>query len=384
MDLKQYILESLSKFKMTDEDKKKLINLDQRHNELTLKVRNEFNEKDIHNLDDEMNMFFEKRKNGEKYFPVFDLGKCKYDNQLINDLNQLKLEFERFPQCYLSKYYIECINRHIKWVDFQIRRHNGEEIIWNDEFPDFNTYQKALDAFNSNEYISTKDLDRNIDAEGATKQIESTLKELGYPWKVSIEPDMLARMNVLPDGIIRICKTAKFNEADIEGLIAHEIKGHIGRRYYGKQTGLYLFLHGLKRRNLLDEGLAVWNSLNLVKHDKPNVMVSISLKYIICYNKYKMDFCELFDFIKDLCKNHNISDKVIFKAIARSKREMLDASISGGVIDDGDYFKGYNMVNDMTDQERDDILKWNIGVDQLRDLNNIKEFFEVNHFEPLK
>jgi hypothetical protein len=38
----------------------------------------------------------------------------------------------------------------------------------------------------------------------------------------------------------------------------------------------------------------------------------------------------------------------------------------------------------MSDEERDDILKYNIGPDQMDDLDNIKAFLEVNEFEPLE
>ena len=37
----------------------------------------------------------------------------------------------------------------------------------------------------------------------------------------------------------------------------------------------------------------------------------------------------------------------------------------------------------MTDKERKDILKYNIGPDQIKDLPKIKEFLRVNKFEPL-
>ncbi len=47
------------------------------------------------------------------------------------------------------------------------------------------------------------------------------------------------------------------------------------------------------------------------------------------------------------------------------------------------YFKGWKMVNNMEDKMRDDILHYNIGPDQLFELENIKEFLKVNHFKSL-
>ena len=72
---------------------------------------------------------------------------------------------------------------------------------------------------------------------------------------------MLPRLNVKM-GKVNINSKAKFSEEDIDGLIAHEIKGHVGRRFYGKETGLWLFAYGLDGSSTYDEGLAVWNSIN--------------------------------------------------------------------------------------------------------------------------
>ena len=44
---------------------------------------------------------------------------------------------------------------------------------------------------------------------------------------------------------------------------------------------------------------------------------------------------------------------------------------------------GYQIVKDMTDKERDDILKYNIGPDQIKDLPDIKKFLKLNKFKSL-
>jgi hypothetical protein len=94
-----------------------------------------------------------------------------------------------------------------------------------------------------------------------------------------------------------------------------------------------------------------------------------------------MDFCDLFDFIHELVPN--MSDKTIFKSVVRNKRNIGDCRIISGAIETG-YLKGYKLVTLMSDEEREDILKYNIGPDQMGDLNNIKVFLEVNEFKPLK
>lgn len=371
-------------FRLSKKDISKLLRLDKQYNDLMMKVRNDFNEKDVKNLDEEREKFFAARKKGERYFPVFDLGEMKYNTKLLKDLISLKNEFQKFSSCFLSKYYIQCLDRKITWVNYQIMIHKKFDVDY--PTPTNNVlkqslYNRALEIIKNTEFISTKELDRNIDSMNAKIMIDKALKDLDIKWEVTIEDDMLARMNVLPNGILRINRTAKFNEADIEGLIAHEIKGHVLRTIYAKKTGLYLFVHGLYGFSALDEGLAVWNSLNLIKKTKPNVLYNIALKYIVSYNKYIMDFCTLFDFIKDL--DPNLKDSIIFNCIARSKREIINTKKLGGKPDDGNYFYGYEIVNKMNDPQREDILKWNIGVEQINDLDDIKEFFRVNKFEPI-
>lgn len=375
---------SNSYLKLNENDKKYLLELDNEYKDLILRVRNEYNEKDIINIDEEFKKFMDARDKGKKYYPILKTGKCKYaESNIVNDLIELKNKFNNFKQCFLSKYYIEVINRKIRWCKYVIDICNGNYKEWPTAIPDYELFNKALNTFKKSKYESSDDLDRNIDSKEAQKMIEKALDELGYDWKVSIEENMLARMNVLPNKIIRINKTSKFNNADIEGLIAHEIKGHIGRRYWGYKTGLNLFVYGLEYCPTLDEGLAVWNSIHLVDTKKPNVMANISLKYIIGYMKYYLDFCELFDYIKKISDKHNIPDSVIFKAIIRSKRDILNMKIKGGKGDDCDYYLGYNLVKNMSDKQRRDILKYNIGPTHLKDLNEIKTFIKINNFKPI-
>lgn len=380
--LYKYVQDSY--LKLTDDDKKYLLILDEEYKNLILRVRDEYNEKDITNIDEEFDKFMDARRKNEKYYPILKTHECKYaESHIVDDLIKLRNKFNKFKQCFLSKFYIEVLNRKIRWCKYAIDVYNGKYKEWVTNIPDRGLFVEAVELFKKSKYENSDHLDRNIDSKEAQIRIERALKELHYDWEVSIEDNMLARMNVLPNKIIRINKKSKFNDADIEGLIAHEIKGHIGRRYWGYKTGLNLFVFGLENCPTLDEGLAVWNSINLVEHEKPNVMINITLKYIIGYLKNYMDFCELFDYIKDLSKDHKIPDLVIFRSIVRSKREILNMSIKGGKIDDCDYFAGYRLVNDMDDKMRTDILKYNIGPNHINEIPNIKKFLQINNFRPL-
>ena len=296
------------------------------------------------------------------------------------------MEFERFD-CFLSKYYIENLKNYIFRVKYTIQKittnpkltylgNNGFDMQVSDDM-----YKLAMKAIKEHPYESIENIGRDIDAETAAKEIQAHINKRGYKWKIEMNDNMMPRMNVNTNKTMRIKTSAKFNEEDIEGLKAHEVDAHIGRRYYGYRTGLNLFIHGLNGRNILDEGLAVWNSLNLVDKPKKNIIFNTALKTIVIYNINIMDFCELFDYIKTLAPE--FPDDKIFGVLVRAKREIHDMSLLGAWSDDASYFCGYQMVKDMTDKERDDILKYNIGPNQLHELNDIKKFLDINKFPPL-
>ena len=76
------------------------------------------------------------------------------------------------------------------------------------------------------------------------------LDKLGYDYTVDIVDGMLPRVNVTPDGIVRVNPEAHFSNEDIEGLYQHELEGHVGRRYYGYMEQRIKAMHELM--HLLD------------------------------------------------------------------------------------------------------------------------------------
>ena len=387
LSLNKYIKQissSSMKMKLNHEEKKKLLELDKEYGELVLMYRNDFNTKDVANMDSEFEKFMRARNKGKKYFPQIKLvGKNGfYTDGILPRLRALLVEFKNF-NCFLSPYYIELIYAMIRTVEFSFNPQ--EHYLWYTSYrkqtPSLENLEAARKMLNDNPYEEVDESDRNISGEEAAKIIQDYIDELGYGWKVKLNDNMIPRMNVDIDRTMNVKPSATFSETDIEGLKAHEVRGHIGRRYYGLKTGLNLFLMGLLWRNTLDEGLAIWNSLHQVEKVKPNVKFNIALKTIIAYYLDKKDFCELFDMVKQLAPN--MPDKSIFATIVRFKRELQDCSLPGGNGDDMSYFCGYQIVKNMTDEQRDDILKYNIGPGQIADLPLIKLFFKYNKFKPL-
>lgn len=382
--LEQYINNTISPLKLTREQKEKLLSLDKEYGELVMMYRKDLNTKDVANMDEECEKFLNAHKRGLKYFPYIKLTTDNgfYTDGILPRLKQLLVEFIHFD-CFLSKYYIELIEDMIHTVEFtfDVKTKYKWYTTYRAQTPSLENLHLAYEMLKENPYEEIDDSDRTIDGKEAAKLIQAHIDKLGYKWEVKLNDKMIPRMNVDIDQTMNVNPNAMFSETDIEGLKAHEVEGHIGRRYYGLKTGLNLFLMGLKWRNTLDEGLAIWNSLHKVEKVKPNVRFNIALKTIIAYYLDKKDFCELFDMCKELAPN--LPDKSLFANLIRFKRELQDCSLMGGNGDDQSYFCGYQIVKKMTDKERKDILKYNIGPDQIKDLPKIKEFLRVNKFEPL-
>ena len=387
-DFDQYLKEKY--FKLSKKDKEYLLEIDKKYGELAIIFRKEFRAKNVMNLDAEFDKFIEHKKVGKKYFPKLELEKIDSSVDVKAEFEELLAKFENFSS-FISKFYIDRINGFLKTIRIQQKYKEmsdsgeyGEKNMNKNRgecFPSLSEYNFALQIIKDYPYEKIKNGVRNINAEDASKLFQKKIDELGYEYKVKLVKGMLPRVNVTPEGIVRVNPNAMFSMTDIEGLYQHELSGHVGRRYYGYKTGLNLFIIGLSKSNTYDEGLAIWNSINKVKTPKPNILFNIAIKTIIAYHSYDTDFCELFDFIHDLVPN--MSDKTLFRTIVRSKRNIGDCRIISGAIETG-YLKGYKLVSLMTDKERDDILKYNIGPDQMEDLENIKIFLEINEFEPLK
>ena len=395
----EYLIENSNKynansdelyFKLNKKDKEYLLELDKKYGKLASLFRKTYRAKNVMNTDEEFEKFIEARKRGEKYFPMLELEKIDTDVDIEDELEDLLKKFKNFSS-YISKFYVEKIKGFLNSIELAEKHEEQSEdddkpkkpkhpYNRGGSFPTRDEYEYALKIIHDYPYEVVKKNVRNIGAKEAAEKFKKYIKKLGYNYRVELVDGMLPRVNVTPDGVVRVNPEAHFSNEDIEGLFQHELEGHVGRRYYGYQTGLNLFVFGLPESNTYDEGLAIWNSLNKVRKPKPNILFNIAIKAIITYHLYDKDFCELFDFVKELCPD--MGDRTCFKSIVRMKRGVKDCKLYGGALESG-YFNGYNYVQAMNDQERDDILKYNIGPGQLYELDKIKKFLEVNNFKPL-
>lgn len=381
LDFEEFILESTSIFLMDNETKKRLLILDERYHKLIEKFRTKYVAQTVDNIKEEFDKFMKAKENGQKYYPQLEIQNTLVDMKMYDDFGKLADEFEDIEnKCYIAKFYLEKIHSMRSSLETRKKLEDGTYEPGKNPV-DKELYKHALQIIKDNPYKKPDfKNERNKDADEVKERIEDALDDLGYDFDVEIDSGMLPRMNVKM-GHVNINKTSRFSDADIDGLIAHEIKGHVGRRYYGKQTGLWLFAYGLQSSSIFDEGLAVWNSLYKVKHKKDNVMFNIAMKTCVSYLMFEMDFCDLFDWVKNHAKG--MTDYTAFKTVVRPRRRNKDTKIKSGE-SMTTYLSGFELVSEMDNKMRNDILHYNIGPDQKYELDNIKEFLKVNKFKPLK
>ena len=393
--LYNYILESFdSLLKLTEEDKATLVKLDKRFNELAdMYEKEHIHFANITNQDEAIEnvlaLIQQKKEKG-------NIG-IKYENskfsdkpwrdKFIKDINNLKLELINC-KCYITKFYIYRINKMIEQVMFfekYIKNPNylGEAV----NHPSKRMYEKAIELIKKNKFVDIdalaekdKDYKQTYTPEESKKILQDEIDKYGYGWKVVIDDNMVPRMSVRPYQEFRINGKNKFSKVDLDSLKAHEIAVHVARKYHALESGLYIFIQGLKGNNVYDEGLAIYNSLNKVEKPKPNIIFFICMKIIVLYLLNTEGVYSAYKKIKELT---GIEDRRIALAIVRASRVYIYTML-GNYSTDEDYLDGYLQVLEMSDEEREKLLEVPIGPDQLYELDTIKKFIKVNKFTPIK
>lgn len=382
----EYIKESYEDIlKLSNEEIQELLELDLEYGKLMLISRYEIVVREILNVDEEWEKFEEIHvKAGEKYFPTLEHKELKYEKYDLE--NRAKDLLEKFSHisCFLKKYYISSLESILSKIEYIKELDSNDYEISDEKKRNFDdkTLDYAFKVINETKDTSMpndKIYNRNLTGDIVKDKIQKALDDLGYDWKIIENNDMPPRMGVNPEKTFRIRTTAEFSEVDIESLIAHEIKGHVRKRYEAYKKGLFLFVFGLNGKNIFDEGMAIWNSLNLTVHQKPNALFKICFSYIACYYLSKYDFCEAFDRMKLLCEGKGVSNKFIFRQMMRSKRSTIRTDRLGYWSGDIDYLRGYLLVDSMTTEEREKIIKWNVGPDQYYDIESFEKFFKYNN-----
>lgn len=394
--LTQYITESFDRYlEMSPKDKQMLLKLDKKFH----KYMEEFCHEQVHfmnvaNLKEEMERIVKKVEKNEDFEVKIKPEKNKFEDEyfchrLAEAFQELRHEFTTL-NCFLSKYYIELCEEKIRQIDFFNTYYKKKNLK-----PKYNTkpskrvYDEAVKILKKHKFQKVDKMDkkfqRNVSPEKSQKRLQKAIDDRGLDWKVVIDDNMVPRMSVRPYREFRISRTNLFSEVDLQSLEVHEVEVHTARKHWGLQTGLYLFLYGLNGNNTFDEGIAIYNSLHKCKNQKPNIMFYIAIKIVMLYHLDDMGALEIFKFVKDLT---GAPDKVIAKSLIRINRAanhttLFHSSANSDSVD-RDYLTGYMMVRDMSEEERQELIKYPIGPAQMYELDNIKKFLKVNKFEPLE
>lgn len=377
--------------KLTKDQKEHLLELDDEYGKLYKEFWYKWDRTDCVNLKEEYNKFIDARKQGKKYYPQLKLVKDELDETWLIKAKSLKREFTNF-RCFLSKYYIENIDYMYAQVDMTVHKNDSVALFKCNQkmvLPvSEDVYNYAWNLIKQHPYEDKRE-EQPFRGPDVYAKMKSHMDKRGYNFKIELNPYMVARQNVEPHkSVLHIKTDGYFSQLDVESLRIHEIDVHVARRYYGAKLGLNLMVDGLLYRNTLDEGLAINQSLHHNKYGaKPNLEFDIAIKAIIGKHIMDMDFCEIFDSLIDKItteQNKDIIEFILFKNICRFKRIVQDCKLPGGDSHgETDYLIGYLQVYKMSDAEKDDILKYNIGPGQIADLPKLKQFFKLNKFEPL-
>ena len=391
ISLSNYILESFdSLLKLSAEDKATLIKLDEKFNVLA----DEFEKEHIHfanitnqdeAIENVLNLIHKKAEKGDIGIKYEDskFADDAWRDKFIKDINDLKLAFIDC-KCYVTKFYIYRINKIIEQIMFFERyikdpNYKGETV----NRPSRKMYEKAIELIKENKFVDIdklaekdRDYKQTYTPEESQKILQKEIDRLGYGWKVVIDNHMVPRMSVRPYREFRINAKNKFSKVDLESLKVHEIAVHVARKYHALESGLYLLIHGLKGNNVYDEGLAIYNSLNKVDKPKPNIIFFICMKIIILYLLNTKGIYSAYKKIKELT---GIEDRRIALAIVRASRVYIYTML-GNYSTDEDYLDGYLQVKNMSDEDREKLLKLPIGPDQLYEMDTLQKFIDINKF----
>ena len=380
-------------YKMTDEEKTRLIELDKEFGDYFRHFREHWTPTESTNVEQEWVKFKKAKDKGEKYYPQIKLYKDELDRSFLEWSRRLKNKFEVFP-CYLSRFYVDTIDYVYHQAVGAVYRREGDPIgvdILNTVLcPKVSeeNYKAAWKMLEENPYRDVRD-EQNYNAKDIIPMMQEHIDKCGFSYKAVLNDHMIARQNVQPHvPELRINSSAVFSDIDVASLKVHEVEVHIGRRHYGFMTGLNLFVDGLPERNTLDEGMAIFQSLNYNPLGvKPNLQFDIAIKTVMGYHMMDMDIHEIYDMLLPKLRNEqnkNVIERIIFKNLMRFKRIVQDSSLYGGdAISEEDYFCGYMMVKDLPKSLKTDIIKWNVGPKHIKDIPNLKKFFKVNKFKPL-
>lgn len=382
------------KIKLSGKNKEKLIKYDERYGKIMDKYHKEKSHfQNITNMSELISRYKKHLKDKDDYDLTFDkieYEKSAWSNEkeykkFMDDVNSLIDDFKEFRVCYLTRYYLDKLETVKKNVEYIHDYVNGDREL-PDKFyrPSDYLYKKALKYIKENPVDDIHDLEKEDDdykrvitPKEAKEEMEKEIEKKGYDWDVELDDNLVPRMSVKTYKKFLINAHSNFSKVDIDSLKRHEVNTHVARKDSGIKTGLNLFLYGLHGAGKYDEGMAIYNSLDKSPKPKPNIMFYISKKIIILKHLFTMPTDELVDKIMDMTDS-KLDDALV--GIIRAMRVVFwNENFATSL--DASYLTGYEEIRKMDDAARRELIKYNIGPNQLYELPTIKKFLKDNKFE---
>ena len=382
------------KIKLSKENKDRLIKYDERYGKIMDKYHKEKSHfQNITNMSELISRYKKHLRENDDYDLTFDkieYEKSAWSNEneykrFMDDIQSLMDDFQEFQVCYLTRYYLDKLNtvkKNIKYIHDYV---NGKRKLPKNFYrPSNYLYNQALKYIKENPVEDIHDLEkedsdykRTITPKEAKDEMEKEIKKNGYDWKVELDDNLVPRMSVKTYKKFLINAHSNFSKVDIDSLKRHEVNTHVARKDSGIKTGLNLFLYGLHGAGKYDEGMAIYNSLDKSPKPKPNIMFYISKKIIILKHLFTMSTDELVQKIMKMTDT-KLDDALV--GIIRAMRVVFWNENYATSLD-ASYLTGYEEIRKMDDSARRELIKYNIGPDQLYELPTIKKFLKDNGFE---
>ena len=297
------------------------------------------------NLEKEKSKFF----NSDTYNPQFEYRIVKNNNQkILKELSSVKNITDVDPR--ISDFYIDLIEEKERASDLMHAVGNNDLVtdisIERYGFPStilFNNAARVLRGYTKNynlvEYTKNQ---KFLEHDQIVKIFTTVFEELGLrEWSVN------ESMNIAKQGVkvgvknreILVYKDITRTPFKLRKTIVHEVGTHVLRAHNGERTGF----EALSKPNLssyldIEEGLAIWNEMNMGVLTERWLKNRAALVWAIYLGQY-MSFRELYNIVLGV-----LPKKTAFNIVYRVKRGLGDTSYPGIYAKDSAYFRGLRKV----------------------------------------
>ncbi len=322
------------------------------------------------NLQEEKKKFFEAIKNDEVYNPQIKYDFKFFNEDLIRELKNLKLDIK--DDIYgFKKLYDERLKTKIYEIDchktWGTKISTNYVLKYRGEPSKFLLLKAKLYCKLYKRQIVKIHL---LKPEEMGEELKRYVKDItGDDLEVEYL-DMQSKVNILPSSkLIRINPNERFTELDLKRLKVHEIGTHYMRYYNAKKFIPHILRSGVSNYIETEEGLAAYMEELKGVSSKAQIYIYAG-RVIATYYALRKSFYEVFFILKDL----GFKDSDAFAITYRAKRNLSDTSEKGGFTKDYVYFSGYHLVKKFA--TKNDIKKLFIGKIRIRDLKTIGKFID--------